>query len=270
MTPKRDIDRISLQVPRFTIMAAIYRRVTDWSGAVPVTAWWRIFWHLDPGASIEAAGDTYPLLPDRLLLVPPLLPIRHHPDRSGRSLAFHVEVESSAGKTLDEPVCPELPEEMVDRLRRIPNAYPKGVGFARENDGEDPRAVWLLRELVCRSLQYLPPALWEEPSRDKRIEKALHTLHQRRIEGCSNAELARQACLCTNAFIRLFKQDVGVPPQVYLQNIRLDHAARLLQNPDRSVDQIAAECGFCDRNYLSKLFKRRFHVGPAHYRRQEG
>ena len=269
MPPKKDIARISLRLPRFTILAVIYRRVTDWSDAVPVRAHWRIWWNPEPGASIEAVATTYPLLPDRLLLVPPHLPIRHHLARPTRSLAFHVEVESLAETALDEPFYPELPQEMIDRLRQIPNAYPGGDGFPDEKD-KDSRIVWLLRELVCRSFQYLPPAIWEHAHRDSRVEHALSALHQRLAEGCANAELARQACLCTNAFIRLFRQEVGVPPQTYLQNLRLDHAARLLHTSQRSVDQIAAECGFCDRNYLSKLFKRRFHVGPAQYRRREG
>ncbi len=269
MTFIKEIPRISLRLPRFSILAVLYRRVTDWSEAVPIRSYWRIFWNPEPGASIEAGATTYPLLPDRLLLVPPHFPIRHHLDCPTPSLAFHVEVEPLAHAALDGPFYPELTEEMIDRLRQIPNAYPGGVGFADE-EGKDPRRVWLLRELVCRSFQYLPPAVWEATRRDHRIEHVLHTLHQRGVEGCANDELARQAHLSTNAFIRLFRQEVGVPPQTYLQNVRLDHAARLLHNSERSVDQIAAECGFCDRNYLSKLFKRRFHVGPAHYRRQEG
>lgn len=270
MPSHKNIANISLRLPRFTILSVVYRLITDWSDAVPVRAYWRIFWHPEPGASIEAGATTYPLLPDRLLLVPPYLRVRHHLHRPTGSFAFHVELESSTGMTLAEPYYPELPEEMIDRLRQIPNAYPGGAVFFAVEKDEEPRMVWLLRELVCRSFQYLPPAIWEHAHRDSRVEHALHTLHQRRIEGCANAELARQANLCTNAFIRLFRQYVGVPPQTYLQNLRLDHAARLLHTSERAVDQIAAECGFCDRNYLTKLFKRRFHVGPAQYRRQDG
>jgi len=270
MRSKKDIAHISLRLPRFTILSAVYRRRADWSAAVPVRAYWRIFWHPQPGAAIKAGETTYPLLPDRLLLVPPHLRVRHHLHHPTASLAFHVELESSATMTLEEPYYPELPEEMIDRLRQIPNAYPAGANFSAGEKDKKPRMVWLARELVCRSFQYLPSAIWEHAHRDSRVEHALLTLHQRLAEGCVNAELARQANLCTNAFIRLFRQDVGVPPQTYLQNLRLDHAARLLHISGRSVDRIAAECGFCDRNYLSKMFKRRFHVGPAQYRRHEG
>ncbi len=270
MASKKDIAHISIKLPRFTILSAVYTPVADWSDAVPVRAYWRIFWHPEPGAAIEAGETTYPLLPDRLLLVPPHIRVRHHIHHQTSSFAIHVELESSAGMVLDELYYPELPEEMIDRLRRIPNAYPGGASFCADEGNDNPRMVWLLRELVCRSFQFLPPAIWEHAHRDNRVEHALHTIHQRLAEGCVNAELARQANMCTNAFIRLFRQDVGVPPQTYLQNLRLDRAARLLHTSELSVDQIAAECGFCDRNYLSKVFKRRFHVGPAQYRRHEG
>lgn len=270
MEPKerKNIERMSLRLPRFQITAMLYCRITDWSNALPIRTSWRIFWNPEPGASIAARGIPYPLLPDRLLLVPPHLPVRHHLYQPTRSLALHVELEALTQPTVDAPAYPELSDDMIDRLQEIPKAYPDGIAFST-GDGNDPRMVWMLRELVCRSFQYLPPEIWLASRKDSRIEEAMQTLHQRRSKGCTNEELAEQASLATNSFVRLFKKEVGLPPHTYLQNLRLDHAARLLHTSRLSIDQVAETCGFCDRNYLSKLFRRRFHTGPAQYRKQE-
>ena len=110
--------------------------------------------------------------------------------------------------------------------------------------------------------------MWTVAPRDPRVEESPVVLRTLDVDACTNERLAQTACMSKNAFIRLFSQTMGIPPQAYLQRLRLDKAARLLTQSDESVETIAEECGFCDRNYLSKLFRRRFGVGPARYRRQ--
>jgi AraC-like DNA-binding protein len=225
-----------------------------------------MWWNPEPGAAIGDGVTVFPLVRDRLLLVPPHVSITHHLASPTHSFALHVELDEPMAPLGDELFYPGLSADMIERLEQIPKMYPEGI-LISARDSKAPVLGLLLGEIVCRSFQYLPPHVWEVSRKDARIEDALATLQQRRIQGCPNDELAEQAHLSTNAFIRLFKREVGVSPQAHLQNIRLDHAAHLLQHSDDSVEQIAAECGFCDRYYLSKLFKRRFFVGPARYRR---
>ncbi|MEW7911155.1 MULTISPECIES: helix-turn-helix domain-containing protein [Pseudomonas] len=42
----------------------------------------------------------------------------------------------------------------------------------------------------------------------------------------------------------------------------------LVQNTDRSVAQIAYECGFSDSTHFCKSFKKRFSISPARLRKQ--
>jgi len=269
MASTEEFSRIPVRLPRFAIINGCYGLVTDWSTAIPIRPHWRIWWNPEPGAAIRHGATEYPLLSDRLLLVPPYVSILHHLEKPTHSLALHVDVDTPVPSPSEEVFYPRLPAGVIERFQKIPETYPEGVIFSG-GESNDPNLSWFLGEIVCRSFQYLPLDLWKVSRKDSRIEDALDTLREKRIEGCSNEELARQACLSTNAFIRLFKQEVGVPPQVCLQNMRLEHAARLLLYSEHSVEQVAEECGFCDRNYMSKLFKRRFLVGPAMYRRQGG
>ena len=52
--------------------------------------------------------------------------------------------------------------------------------------------------------------------------------------------------------------------------IRLDHACKLLQNPNNkvlSIAQIAYQCGFRDPGYFTRVFKKYLHRSPRDYRR---
>ena len=65
---------------------------------------------------------------------------------------------------------------------------------------------------------------------------------------------------------RLFKEHFKMPIHAYLGNVRLDHAAALLeQNGGRIVD-VAGACGFEDQRYFSRVFKNRFGCTPQEYR----
>lgn len=54
----------------------------------------------------------------------------------------------------------------------------------------------------------------------------------------------------------------------YLQQVRLEYAAKLLiEQPDKSIVQVAAECGFSSNSYFSSCFRQRFSMSPTDFRR---
>jgi AraC-like DNA-binding protein len=54
----------------------------------------------------------------------------------------------------------------------------------------------------------------------------------------------------------------------YIQQLRLDYAAQLLANaPERSVVQIATDCGFGSSSYFSNCFRQHFGFSPTDFRR---
>lgn len=67
-------------------------------------------------------------------------------------------------------------------------------------------------------------------------------------------------------FSRLFKQNTGEVFSRYLAKVRLEHAIVLLSNTDKSIDEIAYECGFNSTSYFSYAFKKEFLVSPLKYR----
>lgn len=65
-----------------------------------------------------------------------------------------------------------------------------------------------------------------------------------------------------------FKKELGTTIYQFLLKCRVDHFAKLLVNTDRSLFDIALECGFNDSKNISRVFKRIKGITPTEYRKQ--
>ncbi len=103
----------------------------------------------------------------------------------------------------------------------------------------------------------------------RRLGIATAYLHANSDRGVTIAEAAREACLSPFHFHRLFTRFHGVTPHRYLSRLRLERARALLRASDRSVIDVAAECGFESLGSFTTLYKRTFGVSPGVAKKQE-
>jgi AraC family transcriptional regulator of arabinose operon len=101
---------------------------------------------------------------------------------------------------------------------------------------------------------------------DPRVLEVLRELGRRYHEPLTVAGLAQGVHLSPSRLAHLFTENVGVSPIQALLQLRLRHAARLLEFSTLSVAQIAAEVGFESPFYFSRQFRARFGVSPSGYR----
>ncbi len=66
---------------------------------------------------------------------------------------------------------------------------------------------------------------------------------------------------------RLFQREAGTSFSRYLNRLRLERAARLLQRSTLPVDTIAGLCGFLDSVYFIRLFREHFGSPPGRFRK---
>ena len=81
-------------------------------------------------------------------------------------------------------------------------------------------------------------------------------------------ELADRFFISKFHLSRVFKEQFGLSVTSYMTQLRITQAKRLLRFTDKSVENVAQECGLNDANYFSRLFKKVEGTTPGEYRRQ--
>ncbi|MCK4983576.1 MAG: helix-turn-helix domain-containing protein [Victivallaceae bacterium] len=79
-------------------------------------------------------------------------------------------------------------------------------------------------------------------------------------------ELCKVAKMSERNFFRNFKNFVGCSPLDYLRKIRIQRASEILLSTDKSISEIAHECGFSDSNYFCRTFKKEMFTSPRQFR----
>jgi AraC-like DNA-binding protein len=79
-------------------------------------------------------------------------------------------------------------------------------------------------------------------------------------------ELARRAGMGTTAFRAAFERTMGRAPHRYLEERRMERAARALVDTDHKIIKIAAAEGYDDPYHFSRVFRRVMGVSPRGYR----
>ncbi len=103
---------------------------------------------------------------------------------------------------------------------------------------------------------------------DPDIQKAMIFIVEQLSHPITLADIARASNQSVSRLTHLFHKQVGTTPQQYLEEQRMQTAARLLVNTRFSIKQIAGRVGFNDPCYFAIRFRRRMNYTPTQYRRQ--
>ena len=104
-------------------------------------------------------------------------------------------------------------------------------------------------------------------SRDKTpMQRALKYLENNFTEEINLESMADYAGLSKYHFSRLFKETTGINFNVYLSNLRIESAKRLIKNSSKKIIEIAYECGFSSIRTFNRNFKEFCDVTPYEYR----
>jgi YesN/AraC family two-component response regulator len=66
-----------------------------------------------------------------------------------------------------------------------------------------------------------------------------------------------------------FKTATGFGFKEYIINVRIQNACNLLLETNKSITDIAFECGFNDSNYFGDAFRKAKGISPHKYRKNE-
>ena len=107
-------------------------------------------------------------------------------------------------------------------------------------------------------MAFVPPA--------RHLLRARDLADSRYFEPLDVDDLARAAGLSRAHFSREFRNAFGEPPHAYLLTRRLERAAALLRDTDRSVADVCLSVGLQSIGSFTTSFKRTYGVSPTAYR----
>jgi PAS domain S-box-containing protein len=98
------------------------------------------------------------------------------------------------------------------------------------------------------------------------VAAALARLESSYAESLTPMELARIAKLPPARFARIIKRIFGITPVQLISKTRIAAASSLLRETERSIAEIAHECGFYDHSAFTRAFRAVVGVTPTQFR----
>ncbi|SMO69777.1 Helix-turn-helix domain-containing protein [Saccharicrinis carchari] len=252
--------------------------------------YWRIYHNSCEGAVILYNGKEYALTPDKIVMIAPntsystrlhnhAIPETGYALKGGRINAsvteqqlltdrciLHLFVHFNIGLPYDNISHGVFTYEVSDHLKKKLHVIKRHLKY--EHTRFSFYSSLAIQALISDLLSGLPEGRWNLITRNSRILKVLNYVENNIGKELTNPILAKQAKMTTNAFTRLFTEEIGTPPQKYVKKKRIDQACVLLHHSDWSIDEVANKTGFADRYHFSRIFKVTTGLSPAKYKKE--
>lgn len=241
-----------------------YNRLHIWDYDRMKAPYWRCFIPLDPGGEVRFKDRIYRLERGECMLIPPYTTCRTHAREAFRKVHCHFTCDLAIRpgvyvSALSRDGLSELEDLLEDLVLTAPEY---GVQEARLN-------FYMVNCLSSGILKISQEAFIENALFPENIRLVLAHMQNFLGDVWSNKQLAKLIGMHENSFIHYFTSQVKVSPQKYYLRLRLEQAAMQLTQTDMTIDEIARDCGFWDRNHLTRAFTKEWQCPPATFRKQD-
>nr|WP_319489227.1 AraC family transcriptional regulator [uncultured Caproiciproducens sp.] len=156
--------------------------------------------------------------------------------------------------------------EVSDCVKRMIREY-----FSRQTGFELAIKSFVYQLIVLLLRGYVAKILTKEEFEEnarilRRFDSVFQIIQEHYAEKISLKELAESVNISAGHFCRTFKQMTGKTTTDYINGVRLEKAAALLEQKDLNITEIAIRCGFDSVNYFSRLFRTYYHTSPTAFR----
>ena len=168
----------------------------------------------------------------------------------------------------------ETAEATLVALQRLQSAFVELSTALNETlrDKRSNAAACLQRaRALLQGVEGAPLQAWDKDVRQGlapwQVRRVLAHIDANLNTPIRNKDLAVLARLSTYHFNVAFRKSVGDSPHEYIMRRRMEQARGLMLTTDKTLSQIAAECGLADQPHLTRLFRRFVGESPAAWRR---
>lgn len=127
-----------------------------------------------------------------------------------------------------------------------------------------PSSVRYLKDVIFSGFPHLEGyQSYKKEVRDALLYVYFHYAEKVQLEDVSNAVNLNSSYLC-----RLFKQETGTSIFKFLNDLRMQKAAAMLENGDSYMKEVAAAVGIDDQFLFARVFKKYYGMPPRDYAKQ--
>ena len=245
----------------FHILRCQSSTVRNWKTS-SLRPFWRIYWNATPGALIKSEFNEVLCEADSLVCIPPGLSVEQILLEPFEHFWMHVDIPFLSDFELKIYSFP-VDKLLVERIQKFSELYKKG-------EDQSPRAQ-TIKQLV---VNWFLSGLQLTDSVNSRevpeiLQNAISIMSERIQSGISTEELSETLGLSAKTLNRKFIRYLDVSPHKFFTGLRIKKAASLLSSSNLTLDEIAYECGFCNRSHFSRSFRSGYNESPAAFRRDQ-
>lgn len=130
-----------------------------------------------------------------------------------------------------------------------------------------PEAEYAFQLIFSQILLELSKCLRKEtePANASLLSKIMYYIQENLSESLTLQDIAEHFNISKSYLMKLFRQSLHSSVTVYINRIKMDHAAQLLRTSMMNISEIAAFLGYHDPAYFSRVFKKYFGQSPSQF-----
>lgn len=265
-----NVTQIELHI-RLSVVAELELAPGSWNILNLRASHWRLYAVDRAGGWMDMADGAVTFLPQHVYIVPAGAAFNGGNDSTFLQSFIHFDVVGmphfSALELFSKPTELSDSTELCARVRDICARRTMSQGIDLVTQVEAKGVVY---ESLARFLRDQPSDVhqryWNIAASVEAVLPALRHVEHNLGSAIVNAHLASLCHMSEGHFMRLFRKCMKITPGQYAQERRVGLASQMLMFTNKSIDQIATECGFGNRYYLTRVFSRHAGIGPAAYR----
>ena len=98
------------------------------------------------------------------------------------------------------------------------------------------------------------------------VQEAAAWIDKHFYEELTLTTLAEQFHVEHSYFSRVFRQEIGISPVIYITNRRMEKAKQYIQEGKKNLTEVAFMVGYDDYTYFSRVFRKNTGESPREYR----
>ena len=144
--------------------------------------------------------------------------------------------------------------------------------YAEKHPSKDFFVSNMMQELIVRILQANTRKTYNDHSKElsstHRFAYIIEYIKQNLPQSLTVKELSEKAYMSESNFYKVFKQELGQSPIDFINQERIAKATDLLKDEECNLTDVFLSCGFKNRSYFNRMFKRINGTSPSQYQQR--